>query len=326
MTTLLDRIDGPPAGPPDDLADPARRLRDETAAARVSFTWLGTRKALTAPQRDRAAEAFDAEGSCLSAGKRLLDVGHPAFRAVTAVRGRIRSYWRETSLPFPEPGVRLIRKNQVDDFARRIVDFQAELDDAVAELDRRYGELRRAAAERLGSLYDPADYPSTLVGLFAVSCDFPSVEPPEYLSRLSPALFERERARMESRFEEAVELAERAFAEEFASLVERLAERLDGVGDDGRPKVFRDSAVENLCGFFDRFKALNVRGDAQLDELVERAREAVRGVAARDLREGPDLRARVARQLSQVQSALDGMLVDRPRRRILRQAAATGGA
>ncbi|WP_165253681.1 hypothetical protein [Paludisphaera soli] len=329
MTTLLDRIEGPPTVGPaarDDLAGPARRLRAETAAARVAFTWLGTRKALTAPQRDRAAEAFDAEGGCLSAGKRLLDVKHPAFRAVTAVRGRIRSYWREVSLPFPEPGVRLIRRDAVDEFARRIADFRGELDEAVADLDRRYGELRAAAARRLGSLYDPADYPATLVGLFAVACDFPSVEPPDYLMRLAPDLYERERARMESRFEEAVALAERAFAEEFARLVEHLAERLDGVGDDGRPKVFRDSAVENLGNFFDRFRALNVRSDAQLDELVERARSAVRGVAPKDLREAPDLRRRVATQLSQVQSALDGMLVERPRRRILRQAAAPGDA
>ena len=38
------------------------------------------------------------------------------------------------------------------------------------------------------------------------------------------------------------------------------------------------------------------------------------------------LRQRVATQLAQVQSALDGMLVERPRRRILRQATAPGEA
>lgn len=196
----------------------------------------------------------------------------------------------------------------------------------MAELDRRYDALRGAAAERLGSLYDPADYPPTLVGLFAVACDFPSIAPPDYLLRLSPALYERERVRMESRFAEAVTLAERAFTEEFARLVERLVERLEGVGDDGRPKVFRDSVVDNLTTFFDRFRELNVQGDAQLDELVERARQAVRGVAAHDLREAPDLRGRVARQLVQVQAALDHLMIDRPRRRILRQAAASEGA
>jgi hypothetical protein len=179
---------------------------------------------------------------------------------------------------------------------------------------------------RLGSLYNPADYPESLLGLFAVGFDFPAVEPPEYLMQLSPALYDQERARMEARFEEAVRLAEQAFTEEFARLVEHLTERIGGVGDDGQPKVFRDSAVNNLAEFFQRFRVLNVRSNEQLDELVERAQRAVRGVAAQDLRDSQGLRQRVASQLAQVQSALDGMLVERPRRRNLRQAQTPGAA
>ncbi|HWE38887.1 MAG TPA: hypothetical protein VG406_20225 [Isosphaeraceae bacterium] len=244
MTTLLDPIDRraatvaqaiPPATA--DATEPARRLRATTAAVRLAFTWPGTQKALTPAQRARAAAAFDAEGPSLAAGKKLLDVKHPAFRAVTAIRGQIQAYWKGVSLPYPEPGLRLIRQDAVEAFARQMADCRVELDDAVRNLDRHYGELRRAAAERLGSLYDPADYPETLVGLFAVASDFPSVEPPEYLMQLSPALYERERARMVARFEEAVRLSEQAFLEEFARLVGHLAGRLGGVGADGQPRA-----------------------------------------------------------------------------------------
>ena len=49
---------------------------------------------------------------------------------------------------------------------------------------------------------------------------------------------------MAARFEEAVQLAEQAFLDEFARLVDHLTERITGVGDDGTPKVFRDIAVE----------------------------------------------------------------------------------
>src|SRR5207244_1154042 len=109
--------------------------------------------------------------------KKLIDTRHVAYRAVTAVRGKIEAFWKSQSLPFPEPGVRLIPQDQVEAFARQVDDYRVELDDAVAELDRHFGELKRLARERLGSLYDPADYPETLRGLFAVSYDFPSVEP-----------------------------------------------------------------------------------------------------------------------------------------------------
>jgi hypothetical protein len=70
---------------------------------------------------------------------------------------------------------------------------------------------------------------------------------------------------------------------------------------------------------------LNVRSNDQLDALVAEAQRAVRGIGAQDLREGGGLRQAVASQLGQVQTSLDAMLVDRPRRRILRQSAGSGG-
>jgi hypothetical protein len=149
------------------------------AAVRVSFTWLGTRKSLTPEQRAEAAQPFDAEGQSLSAGKKILDNRHPAFRAVTAIRGKIASAWKSMSLPFPEPGVRLIRRDDLERFSTLIEDYRAELADAVANLDRHSGELEAVACESLGRLYSPGDYPETLVGLFNVSWDFPSVEPPD---------------------------------------------------------------------------------------------------------------------------------------------------
>ncbi len=322
MTTLLDHLETRPATV--STTTPAQRLRATMAAVRVGFRWMGTRKTLSPEQKAQAAEAFDAEGPYLSAAKKLLDNKHPAFRAVTAVRGKIDAYWRGLSLPFPEPGVRLIKQEALEEFAATMADYKVELDDAVAELDRHYAELKQAAARRLGSLYNSGDYPETLVGLFGVEFDFPSVEPPDYLVQLAPGLYEQERARVAARFEEAVQLAEQAFLDEFARLVAHLCERVADEGGEG--KVFRDSAVNNLSAFFDRFRELNVRSNAQLDELVERAQRAVRGVGAQDLRDSGALRQRVAGELSRVQAALDDLLVDRPRRRILRQAPAAGGA
>jgi hypothetical protein len=325
MTTLLDHLE--PRSIPaaaGTTPTPAQRLRSTMAAARVSFTWLGTQKTLNPEQKARAAETFGAEGQFLSAGKKLLDTRHSAFRAVTAIRGKVDSYWKGQSLPYPEPGVRLIRHDMVEAFAAQMADFRAELDDAVADLDRHYGELKQAARERLGSLFNPSDYPESLVGLFGVAWDFPNVEPPDYLVSLSPGLYEAERARVAARFEEAVQLAERAFLDEFARLVAHLTERISGVGEDGQPMVFRDSAVENLTSFFARFRELNVRSNDQLDALVSEAQRAVRGVGAQQLRDGEALRREVAAQLTRVQASLDAMLVDRPRRRILRQSTAGG--
>jgi hypothetical protein len=83
------------------------------AAVRVSLSWFGTRKTLTAEQKSQAADTFGAEGAFLSAGKKLLDTKHEKFEAVTAVKGRIISLWKGMSLPYPESGNRLIGQDQM---------------------------------------------------------------------------------------------------------------------------------------------------------------------------------------------------------------------
>jgi hypothetical protein len=187
----------------------------------------------------------------------------------------------------------------------------------VARLDDHYAELKAAACQRLGDLFNPGDYPLSLRGLFGVEWDFPNVEPPDYLQQLNPALFELEKSRVAARFEEAVQLAEQAFIGEFAKLIEHLTERL-GASGDGQRKIFRDSAIDNLSEFFGRFRALNVRSNEALDALVQQAQQVVQGVRPQALRDNSTLRQHVATQLSQVQSVIDGMMIDQPRRRIIR--------
>jgi hypothetical protein len=309
----LSLLDQPAHG----TSTPAERLRVTTAAVRVAFCWLGVRKTLTPEQKSQAAEPFGAEGTFLSACKKLLDTKHPAYKEVTGVRGKVQSYWKSLTLPYPEPGIRLIQQEQVEPFHTQMTGYRSQLDDAVAKLDDHYDELKATARRRLGDLYDANDYPPQLRGLFGIDWEFPSVEPPDYLLQLSPELYEHERARVAGRFDEAVQMAEQAFIGELARLVSHLTERLTGT-DGTEHKIFRDTAISNLVEFFDRFKQLNVRSSAQLDDLVEQAQRVVQGVEPQQLRDRADLRQHVATQLTQVQATLDGMMVDRPRRRIIR--------
>ncbi|MCH9655806.1 MAG: hypothetical protein K0U89_18310 [Planctomycetes bacterium] len=297
--------------------DPINRLRSTMCATRISFEWFGTRKSLTRDQKTQAAESFGAEGTFLSAGKKLLDTGHPRFRAVNAVRQRVRSYWTSISLPFPESGIRLLRQDALTTFQEQMHQFTEELNEAVLNLDEQYLSLKSAARERLGSLFNDDDYPVSLTGLFEVTWDFPSVEPPDYLRQLNPELYEQECQRVQSRFEEAVRLAEDAFLGELSQLVSHLTDRLSGQAD-GRPKVFRDSAIGNLHEFFERFRSLNVRSNEQLDVLVAQCQGIVQGIQPQELRKRGELRQQVASELSGVQAALDGLLIDRPRRQIIR--------
>ena len=255
------------------------------AACRVQFTWWGVQRALTADQKAQAAQAFDAEGGFLSAGKKLLDTKHTAFRAVTAIRTKIGDYWKGLSLPFPEPGIRLIKLDAVEEFDRQMADYKAELDDAVANLDRHFDELKQAAARRLGSLFNPSDYPETLRRalrrLVRLPLDRAARLPGPARTRSVPAGAGASEGPVRGGRPAGRAVVPRAVRR----VITHLTERITGTNEDGTPKVFRDSVVDNLDEFFERFRSLNVRSNQQLDDLVAQAQRAVRNVGAQDLRD-----------------------------------------
>ena len=126
MPSLLD----PPAESPATAAmsqAAAERLRSLMAAVRLSFIWFGVKKTLTQEQKSQAADTFGAERDYLSAAKKLLDTSHPAFRAVSSTRAAPSPTGTGISLPYPEPGIRLIRQDDIPTFTVQLTTLQAEL-------------------------------------------------------------------------------------------------------------------------------------------------------------------------------------------------------
>jgi hypothetical protein len=212
----------------------------------------------------------------------------------------------------------LLPRNSLGLFANTMQTYRERLGEAARELSAQYDAIKSEAQRRFGSLFNPADYPSTLNGLFDMEWSVVPIEPPQYLVALNPEVFQQEQARVRERFESAVELAEQAFATELQRLTAHLAERLTGL-HDGQPKVFRDSAVENLREFFERFRRLNIRSSPELDELVQQAQQTINGIEPQTLRDSNRLRQMVARVFEQIQASVGELLVDRPRRNILRR-------
>ncbi|MEZ6093460.1 MAG: hypothetical protein R3C03_04360 [Pirellulaceae bacterium] len=300
-----------------NVGNAVSHVRQNFIACRIKFKWFGTSKTLTTSQKSQAAESFGADGRAISAAKRLIDTKHECYRALTSIKSQVNKYWRESSLPYPEPGIRLIRNDAVDEFNSSLISYRCELGNAVLTLNDHYAELKEAARQRLGSLFDAADYPSSLTDEFEVNWDFPSVEAPDYLRRLSPEIYQQECERVQSQFTQAVSLAEQMFQEQLTELVERLVERLSA-DKSGKPKTFRDSTITNLDDFFARFRQLNIGSNEELEQLVERAQSIVHGVEPQQIRDNDSLRQQIATQMSVVQSSLDGLVVDRPRRNIIR--------
>ena len=302
-----------------DTTTAGEELRRNFAAVRLHVKSFGTTRTLSQGQVAELMDRGNTDTSMLRASKKLLDSCHPTVKLLGRIRSQILATWRGVTLPYTEPGVRLMPRNLIPEFEQRMCFLRDELAAAVAELEGVWPSLLNAAQDRLGDLFDRSDYPETLDGLFSVVWSYPEVSPPTYLMTIDPSLYHREQRRISERFDHAVQLAEQAVTEEFASMVSHLAERLS---DDvsGQCRVFRDSAVENLREFFGRFRQLPMHGAsaAQLEDLINQVQGVLGGVSPKSLRESLGLRQVVATELGRVETALQGMLVDRPRRRIIR--------
>lgn len=302
-----------PAAP---ISTAAQEMRSTMGAVRLSFTWLGTQRKLEDNQTRRAADTFQAAAASVRASKVLINTKHPAYRAATAVKSHAQTYLRGISLPYPQPGIRLIRRADVEQFEVQMISFRERLTDAVTNLRDHYEAIKLDARERLGELFNSADYPATLDGVFSLNWEYPSVEPPKYLLRFNPELYQQEQARIQQRFEHAVVLAESAFAERLQELVEHLLERLSA-SPDGQAKTFQKSTIENFREFYDEFRRLNVRGNTELDALISRANNLVSGVDPNTLRNSERLRDNLSNQMGEVSLALDSLMQNAPRRRMI---------
>ncbi|MCC7421812.1 MAG: hypothetical protein IT428_16155 [Planctomycetaceae bacterium] len=276
---------------------------------------LGTRKALGEAQRAEAADAFNANGKFVSASKKLLDTKAPAYRAVTTAIARAKGYWRLNTVPYPEKGIRLMKRDKIPDFETAMAGYRTELAEAIAELSKALDAVVQSARANLGDLFNAADYPSaeSLASIFRFDFDYPSLAVPEYLKQLNPMLYEAESRRLESRLQEAVAQNEQELAVELNEMVEHLIERLTP-GEDGKQKKLNKSATEGFAEFFQRFRAVNVSGNAQLEGLIAQAEAAVQGADPSQLRKDAGLRQAFRERLATVQQTLSGVIVERPAR------------
>lgn len=293
----------------------ASLLAAETIGARISFTWLGQTRKLEEYQSAEAAAVFGASAEAVSMSKKLIDTKNAEYKALTAVKGKIKKHFQRSTLPYTEPKTRLLKRSNVEDYNAELVNLAAELSEAVDALNCVYDRLKAEAAERLGSLFNAADYPPTLAGCFSVAWDYPNLAPPNYLAELSPELYARESRRVSAQFEAAAELAENAFLSELGDMVERIVSTLGGSAD-GKPRIFRNSMIDNLTEFFERFRALSITSSAELENLVAEVQNAVRGVSPAELRDNEALRVGIRESLATVSQRIAETSEAKPARRI----------
>lgn len=172
-------------------------------------------------------------------------------------------------------------------------------------------------AERLGVTFNAADYPSPerFRACFYLEYSYVTFETPSRLKAVSAALFQAETEKARVRLESVAEECQQTMRAGLLSLVDHLAERLTP-SDDGKAKRLSNSTIGNLNDFLATFELRNVTDDAQLGDIVAKARQVMQGLDHKSLKSDDLIRQKVVAELSALTAALDPLIVEKGTRSI----------
>lgn len=304
--------------PPQSASPPGPQLAPQTPAQTIPGRTVCLTVTLKAPGNRRkvstAAVEADTDKSMLHVSKDLLD--SEEYKAIGKIDGETRRYVAEMALPFPfRPGFYLLPYDLLERVDAKLGEYQQRRAAAVDCFVRAYPQRQREAADKLGPLYDPTDYPpaSEIEKAFSLSWSYLAFDVPGQLQTINRDVWERQQAEMASMWREAAEECRAVLRAKFAELIGRAVERLTP-GPDGKQKIFRDSLIGNLDEFLETFAPRNITDDAELQKLVAQARELTRGINPNTLRQSTRTREKVAEGFEQINRTLAEMIQDAPRR------------
>lgn len=258
----------------------------------------------TARKYDKKAtrQVADANGTTMDAGrynKALLPM-NDLLDHVHKKTTHIRQKFYDNTLPWGIEGTMMLPTANYLSF---MSEFRKERDDwnsLVNNFVGNYDSMVRDAQRILGSLYDPADYPSSVDIRSKFNMDMAVFPVPSSDFRVS--IGSEELTRIQQDVERRVKDAERtAMLDVWQRLFDRVKHMAEKLAD---PKaIFRDSMIENareLCSLLPR---LNFNDDPNLEAL----RQDVEGKLIKHpdaLRNDPDLRRDTAAEAKKIMDAM----------------------
>src|SRR5690348_7103205 len=120
----------------------AKELELNCAAISLSFKWLGNSRTLTKDQKQETADLFDADAKSIAASKKLFNHKHDLFKNINALKTEARLYWERMSLPYVQDGVRLFKKESVEDVVATFEKYLTEIKNCEHALNEAYDELK----------------------------------------------------------------------------------------------------------------------------------------------------------------------------------------
>jgi len=291
---------------------PVPNIFDRALCLKLDMGRFGTNRKLGADQYE-----VNADKSLTSASKTIVD--SKEYDTVASIQTAAAKFVKKQCLPsYFKSGIYLLPIASLGTVDAELKDFQVDMLNAVDAFMAVYPALTKVDQERLRGVFNPADYPpaAKVRSSFFMEWSYISFGVPEALQSVDSELFQREQEKAAQRLTEATNEITQVLRGQMLDLVSHLADKLEGGRGNGKPKIFRDTAVTNIKEFLATFQARNIVDDKQLDVLCSQAKQLLEGVDPQALREQDVVRDRVKKGFDDIKTKLDTMMQDKPGRMI----------
>jgi hypothetical protein len=228
-----------------------------------------------------------------------LQAANSAFNAVYALHTRL-------TLPWLDDGLRILPADMYLKYTSDMRQVISKARQEAATLASHWQDEVERDAQRLGSLYNAADYPQQIEDRFYAQMQF---LPVPSAGDFRVDIDENDMASLEQAVKDAETKAARHVVQTMLEPIAKAAEKLSvPIGADG--SVFRDSLMGNISEMVDRVKFLNITEDSEIDAAIQRIEQFTQRYETRVdvLRTGPTTREVASQEVSSIVKNLQDVL------------------
>lgn len=278
------------------------KLSERAVLAQLSLSMWTARK----QDKRVTSQAISANGASDGAGrfhKALL----PMCEALENVHGSgraLRNFFYINTLDWGLEGTRLLPSAKYLDFMYELRKKREDWECLVRMFAADYTDFVTEARSSLGAMFDPADYPdpSEITNKFKININIMPVPETDFRVDLPESEMRDIQQGVETRLQEAQQVAMRDAAQRLLDVVSKAHEKL------AQPDaIFRDSLIDNIRDICNILPGLNIMDDESLEDRRLEALLKLSTVSADALRLDPALRSQKATEAKAIIDKMAGL-------------------
>lgn len=295
--------------------DSGKTLQEQVLGVRKKWSWFGVKKKLRKEESAAIADLLDAKEERLSHSQKIINTRNPFYSVLTKLKSQFESYYHESTFPWVEDGVRLLRKDKIAEFNEEVEKVQSKIKKGVQTLGENWDDIKKESKHDLGTAYNEKHFDVQLAEEFDLELSWVNLTPPDHLKTIDPKLYEQEKARIAAAFDKAVTLTIDAYSEGLYNLVVKMTDKLRP-DKDGKQSQFKSNYFDGFKDFIDNFRKMNVTSSADLEKLINDAESLVCNVNVKALKD-QQTREGITKQFEDLGLLIETKLVPKQRRKLL---------